>query len=255
MLSFLLVLTTFALYLDLVSASSDVTVITTASTVTVTGSTVTTYVASPTSTSSQYTDDLTLRTSVLNSTNFFRFQHNASYIPWNDSLAGYAQNYSSQCIWAHSYGSQGYGENLARGYPDITSAVDAWGNERDLYDFSGSQSGFSEATGHFTQLVWKDTQSGGCGVFDGDGKNGVGGWMLVCEYWPPGNVEGTGSDKNRWFGANVQAQIHQGDGGFNEMSATMGATGVAGWATGTGSGIAVTGTSGGQRVGVGSGLA
>lgn len=49
--------------------------------------------------------------------------------------------------------------------------------------------------------------------------------MLVCEYWPPGNVEGTGSNVNTFFQQNVQAEVVQGTQGFNTFSATAGATG------------------------------
>lgn len=214
----------------------------TASTVTVAGPTATTFVAAAsTPASSQYTDDLTFRTSMLSSTNLYRFQHNASYLAWNDSLASFAADYASKCIWSHSHSSEGYGENLARGYPDVTSAVDAWGNERDQYKFSGSGTGFSEATGHFTQLVWKFTQTVGCGAYACGGQNGVDGYMLVCEYWPAGNVEGTGSNENIYFDSQVQSQVRQGDGSgsttFNTFSATAGATGI-GNAQATGSLVA-----------------
>lgn len=37
----------------------------------------------------------------------------------------------------------------------------AWGDEGDIYDF-GLPTGFSEETGHFTQLVWKATTQVGC---------------------------------------------------------------------------------------------
>lgn len=136
------------------------------------------------------------------------------------------------------------GENLARGYPDITSAVDAWGNERSLYTFSppSDVTGFSEATGHFTQLVWKATQTVGCGAYACNGENGIDGYMLVCEYWPPGNIEGTGDERNVFFEENVQAEVVMGDSGFNEFSATVGATGV-GTATATGS-LVPTGSAG-----------
>lgn len=30
----------------------------------------------------------------------------------------------------------------------------------------------------------------GCGRTDCDGQGGVAGWLVVCEYWPAGNVEG-----------------------------------------------------------------
>src|SRR5258708_6625689 len=120
-------------------------------TVTVIGTTITqtfTAAASTTPVSPQYTDALNFRESILNSTNTYRYQHSAGYIYWNETLATYAQSYSENCVWEHSHGP--YGENLARGYPDVIGAVDAWGDERALYDFSSTNpTGFSEATGHF----------------------------------------------------------------------------------------------------------
>ena len=83
------------------------------------------------------------------------------------------------------------GENLAQGFLNTTAAIEAWGNERSKYDFD-RPTGFSNATGHFTQLVWKDTKSVGCGRKECDNGNNAGsqGWLVVCEYWPAGNVEG-----------------------------------------------------------------
>ncbi len=94
-----------------------------------------------------------------------------------------------------------YGENLAAGYADGTAAVEGWGNERSEYDFDAQE--FSKETGHFTQLVWKNTELLGCGRArcGGGGQNAgedeVSGWYVVCEYYPPGNVQGA-------FGGNVQ---------------------------------------------------
>ena len=84
-----------------------------------------------------------------------------------------------------------YGENLAENYANVTDAVDGWGDERKEYDWG--KPGFAEGTGHFTQLVWRGTREVGCGVTDcGEegGKGSARGWFVVCEYWPPGNVEG-----------------------------------------------------------------
>ena len=53
-----------------------------------------------------------------------------------------------------------YGENLAMGDPE--SATDRWYNEVDKYDFQNP--GYSNATGHFTALVWKDTKEVGFGI-------------------------------------------------------------------------------------------
>ena len=71
----------------------------------------------------------------------------------------------------------------------MTDAVDAWGREGSRYDFRKG-GGFSESTGHFSQLVWKGTTGVGCGRVDCDGQGGVPGWLVVCEYWPAGNVVG-----------------------------------------------------------------
>jgi len=171
--------------------------------------------------SPQYTDTLDFRTSILNSTNFYRYEHSVGFLYWNTTLAAYAQEYSEKCVWQHSHGA--YGENLARGYTNVTAAVEAWGDERKDYDFSTSNpTGFTEPTGHFTQLVWASTQSTGCGWTDCDGKNGLDGIYLVCEYWPPGNLVG---QNNYWFKQNVFSRRPEGDEGFNELAATRGATG------------------------------
>jgi hypothetical protein len=186
------------------------------------GTTITMTAAASTSPlSPSYTTPIDFRTSILNSTNTYRYEHSASYIYWNSTLASYAQSYSQNCVWEHSHGP--YGENLARGYPDVPSAVDAWGDERSLYHFSNNNpTGFSEETGHFTQLVWQGTQSTGCGWTDCNGKNGLDGVYLVCEYWPPGNIVG---EDNQFFIENVQPERSAGLNGFSEQSATAGVTG------------------------------
>ena len=58
----------------------------------------------------------------------------------------------------------------------MDDAVDAWGNERDEYDFNNPQ--FTEQTGHFTQLVWKNTTTVGCGRKFCNGINSVSGWYV-----------------------------------------------------------------------------
>lgn len=59
--------------------------------------------------------------------------------------------------------------------------MEAWGDEGKDYDWRGG-GGFSESTGHFSQLVWKGTRSVGCGRTGCDGEGGVEGWLVVCEY-------------------------------------------------------------------------
>ncbi|KAK2733550.1 extracellular scp domain protein [Colletotrichum kahawae] len=133
----------------------------------------------------EWNSDGTFTSAVLNSTNHYREQHNASDVSWNETLADFAVDYlrgMDDCDFEHSGGP--YGENLAMGYANVTRSVEAWGEERDDYDFDDAE--FSEETGHFTQLVWKDTTDVGCArkLCDDDA------WYLVCEYWPRGNVVG-----------------------------------------------------------------
>ncbi|KAI0877165.1 CAP domain-containing protein [Hypoxylon argillaceum] len=140
------------------------------------------------STAPEYTNETTFTSAILNSTNAYRAQHNATSMSWNATLASFAAAYLNSsavgpdCTFAHSGGP--YGENLAIGYANATAAVEAWGDEGNKYDFA--HPGFSEATGHFTQLVWKDSSDVGCGRR----LCGTKGWYLACEYWPRGNVVG-----------------------------------------------------------------
>ncbi|KAF2810291.1 PR-1-like protein, partial [Mytilinidion resinicola] len=146
-----------------------------------------------------YSDANDFKKAVLNSTNTYRAQHNASALTWNNSLATFAAKWGGACVFEHSGGPSG--ENLASGYPNATASIEAWGNERAHYDFGKAQ--FSEQTGHFTQLVWKASTTVGCSRTDCSGKTGAKaapGWFVVCEYYPPGNVIGA-------FKQNVQKQV------------------------------------------------
>jgi hypothetical protein len=131
----------------------------------------------------EFVDDDTFTSAILNSTNFYRAEHNASDVRWNETLEDFASEYlDSTCEFEHSGGP--YGENLAIGCSNATSCVEAWGNERDIFDFSDPK--FSMEAGHFSQLVWKNTTDVGCARRLCDES----GWYLACEYWPRGNVEG-----------------------------------------------------------------
>lgn len=149
------------------------------------------------STAPQFVDGATFTSAILNSTNFYRTEHNASWIRWNETLEDFASDYlddmGDDCDFKHSGGP--YGENLAIGCSDAEGCVEMWGDERADYDYKHPD--FSEDTGHFTQLVWKDTTTVGCGRK----LCGTSGWYLVCEYWPRGNVIGA-------FGDEVNKQVN-----------------------------------------------
>lgn len=95
----------------------------------------------------------------------------------------YADEYTCDGVLTH-HNNALYGENLALGYETL-AAVTAWYDEITKYDYNNP--GFSESTGHFTQLVWSNTTLVGCGYKDCGSYYGQ---YTVCQYYSPGNYAG-----------------------------------------------------------------
>lgn len=119
----------------------------------------------------------------LDAHNAARARYGAAPLLWSRTLANYAQTVSNTCRFAHSNGP--YGENLAIG-PGLSckTSVDLWVNEEKQYPPGGTP-GFSEATGHFTAVVWKNSVQVGCATRLCSGRN-----FVTCSYYQPGNVIG-----------------------------------------------------------------
>ncbi|XP_076300386.1 venom allergen 5.01 isoform X2 [Lasioglossum baleicum] len=119
---------------------------------------------------------------------------------WDDELAAVAQRWADRCAENHdnlrNVQRFAVGQNIARMWttrppgpyddqPDWRQRIYDWFKEVQHY-----RTGYSEATGHYTQLVWGDTFLLGCGYsfyYDparGYTKN------YVCNYGPSGNVLG-----------------------------------------------------------------
>jgi cysteine-rich secretory family protein len=120
---------------------------------------------------------------------------NTPPLQWSSDLATSAQSWAdhlaSTSTFEHS-GTPGVGENIAEGSTgNFTPAqmVDFWGNE--IANFQPgtfpniSTTGNWSDAGHYTQVIWSTTTSVGCGLAS-DGTNDY----LVCQYSPPGNMEG-----------------------------------------------------------------
>ncbi|KAK4521464.1 40S ribosomal protein S25 [Mucor velutinosus] len=136
--------------------------------------------------------------SILTAHNVVRAKHNAPPLKWNQELGDFAYGWASKCSIAHSQAS--YGENIAWRTKDWTQTVNAWYSEVSAYNYSNP--GFSTKTGHFTQVVWKNTKTIGCGASYCDNIQGV---YYVCEYFPRGNVLYGGADPAIFFRTNVTA--------------------------------------------------
>lgn len=120
--------------------------------------------------------------------NRHRAAHCAPPLAWSSELAATAQRHAERlrsggCNLVHSQGP--YGENLfgaspaGQATPDVV--VDDWYNEVTAYDMR--HPGFGMRTGHFTQVVWKDTTRVGCAVARCQDSD-----VWVCNYDPPGNI-------------------------------------------------------------------
>ncbi|CAD6999719.1 unnamed protein product [Ceratitis capitata] len=123
--------------------------------------------------------------------NRLRARHrNCPPLTLSNELSKYAQQ------WAKHLAATGrlehrqvhtYGENLytARGM-EVTAAkvVQSWYDEIRYYDFS--KGSYKPGTGHFTQIVWRESRQLGVGIATkGDTT------YVVCNYNPPGNILGS----------------------------------------------------------------
>lgn len=111
---------------------------------------------------------------------------------WSNKLAKYARRWSSKrridCLLMHSFASP-YGENVFRGTGWDWKAADAvrgWASEASYFDWKAQACYPGHVCGHFTQLVWNDTQLVGCGR----AECFFGGVFITCEYEPGGNWKG-----------------------------------------------------------------
>jgi pathogenesis-related protein 1 len=125
---------------------------------------------------------------LLDAHNAARAEHCAPPLGWSPAIAATAQRWADTlgqrgCGLEHSSGP--LGENLAAGTAMTPErAVSIWVEERRGYDFG--RGAFSMTTGHFTQVVWRESRLLGCG----SAACGGGMKVWVCNYDPPGNMEG-----------------------------------------------------------------
>lgn len=136
-----------------------------------------------------------------------------SQIPlqWSNHLANYASQWvnhlasSRNCSMVHrpNYGNspfkQIYGENLFWASPEVFSngriklqtinannVFQAWAEENSFYNYETNTCQRGKDCGHFTQIVWHETQKVGCAMATCPDKSQI--W--ACNYSPRGNYIG-----------------------------------------------------------------
>ncbi|XP_071982603.1 uncharacterized protein [Engystomops pustulosus] len=76
---------------------------------------------------------------------------------------------------------------------DVALGLDDWHRERDFYNFTENSCQEGQMCGHYTQVVWAETERVGCGEkfcekLEGFEEGNM--FLLVCNYEPPGNFQG-----------------------------------------------------------------
>ena len=134
----------------------------------------------------------------LDAHNVERAEFGVHPLSWSEDLESeareWADNLARDQIMRHSnYGERGgKGENLwmgTAGYYTAEQMIAHFAEEKQ-YFFHGrfpevSTTGDWGDVGHYTQVVWRDTQEVGCAVATAAGND-----VLVCRYWPAGNIWG-----------------------------------------------------------------
>jgi uncharacterized protein YkwD len=143
--------------------------------------------------------------------------HNTVRVPlgltplrWSTSLANYAQQWAfhqastQNCTMQHRPHQDGvfkqvHGENLFWASPkrwsdgklelqtiSITEVIKAWTDEVVDYNYANNSCRLGTQCGHYTQVVWQNTQKVGCAVAICPNKS----QLWVCNYDPAGNYIG-----------------------------------------------------------------
>lgn len=135
----------------------------------------------------------------LNAHNAERAQFGAAPLEWDPGLAdearGWARKLAREGRIRHAPhdARKGRGENLwlgTRGYFRPHDMIASFASEKKHFRPGVfpqvSTTGNWADVGHYTQIVWRDTRKVGCALEQGRRFD-----VLVCRYWPAGNVIGT----------------------------------------------------------------
>ncbi|MCB9155780.1 MAG: hypothetical protein H6645_01515 [Caldilineaceae bacterium] len=125
-------------------------------------------------------------------------------LQWSPELAQFAAQWAQQIAATGNFehrsgtdlkdnnplapGQDQLGENLSgatTGSKSVAQHVQGWIDEKADYDYASNTCADGKQCGHYTQVVWKNTQLVGCGKATGNGWD-----YVVCNYHKGGNYVG-----------------------------------------------------------------
>jgi pathogenesis-related protein 1 len=139
-------------------------------------------------------------TAILTHHNTIRKEKGVAALSWSISLSAYAQKWADYLAQKNNgnirhrdvcgENGQSYGENIFWGssaiaYPPLQASI-SWYQEKELYSYRAINNSNWIKTGHYTQMMWKDTREMGVGI--SICANGA--IIVVANYYPAGNVIG-----------------------------------------------------------------
>ena len=113
-------------------------------------------------------------------------------LAWSEGLAANAQTWAEHVSQTGVLANSGPGENIAGFLTDPTEptgGTSLWVAEKQNWHGGALTNENRALAGHYTQMVWYNTQYVGCGAAP-PGAGGLPYSILVCQYYPVGNLMG-----------------------------------------------------------------
>jgi len=121
--------------------------------------------------------------------NEIRAQAGVPPLVWSERLEAVAEDWAKTLLSRREFSHRPNGK-LGENLFAITGArsssaevIRAWAGEARNYDYRSNRC--SDVCGHYTQIIWRDTQKVGCAVARDNRRE-----IWVCNYDPPGNWVG-----------------------------------------------------------------
>ncbi|KAK6185843.1 hypothetical protein SNE40_007989 [Patella caerulea] len=131
---------------------------------------------------------------------------NMKYMEWDTTLEQIATDHAALCDFSHNsdrttqaqiFSSVGENIFMQTGGYDEESAVQTWYDEEPDYTYSTNECTPGKACGHYTQVVWADTDKVGCGIkfcttliMPSPSPPASNAYFVVCNYATSGNFIG-----------------------------------------------------------------